>query len=53
MVFVLDPTKPEGQTDEYASMMIGGSLTSSQDTFSETGLYAFYPSRHVWNRDGN
>ncbi|MBP5359768.1 MAG: hypothetical protein J6Y69_11385 [Treponema sp.] len=53
MVFVLDPTQPEGQTDEYASMTIGGSLSSSQDTFTETGLYAYYPTRSVWNRDGN
>ena len=57
MVFVLDPTQPEGHTDEYASMTVGGSLSSSPDTFDETGLYAFYPSRGggvgVWNRDGD
>ncbi|MBO4321213.1 MAG: hypothetical protein J5857_12170 [Treponema sp.] len=52
MVFVLDPTKPEGQTDEYASMTVAGSLSSSADTFEENGLYAYYPSRGVWNRDG-
>ena len=53
MVFVLDPLQPEGQTDEYASMTVAGTLSSSPDTFDETGLYAFYPSRGVWNRDGN
>ena len=53
MVFVLDPSQPEGQTDEYASMTVAGTLSSSPDTFDETGLYAFYPSRGVWNRDGN
>ncbi|MBR4005426.1 MAG: hypothetical protein IKI90_06205 [Treponema sp.] len=53
MVFVLDPTKNEGQTDEYASMTVGGVLSSSPDTFDETGLYAYYPSRGVWNRDGD
>lgn len=52
MVFVLDPSKPEGQTDEYASMTVGGTLSSSPDTFDENGLYAYYPSRSVWNRDG-
>lgn len=52
MVFVLDPSKPEGQTDEYAAMEVAGSLSSSQDTFDENGLYAYYPSRGVWNRDG-
>lgn len=52
MVFVLDSSKPEGQTDEYASMTVGGTLSSSPDTFDENGLYAYYPSRSVWNRDG-
>ncbi len=53
MVFVLNSGAAEGQTDEYASMTVGGSLSSSPDTFDETGLYAFYPSRGVWNRDGD
>lgn len=53
MVFVLEPTENEGQTDEYASMTVGGVLSSSPDTFDETGLYAYYPSRGVWNRDGD
>ena len=53
MVFVLNSEFAEGQTDEYASMTVGGSLSSSPDTFDETGLYAFYPSRGVWNRDGD
>ena len=53
MVFVLNSGAAEGQTDEYASMTVGGSLSSSPDTCDETGLYAFYPSRGVWNRDGD
>lgn len=57
-VFVLDPSKQEDTasnengTDEYAASTIYGSIMGSSDTFSETGLYAYYPSRHKWNRDG-
>ena len=57
-VFVLDPSKQEDTasnengTDEYAASTIYGSIRGSSDTFSETGLYAYYPSRHKWNRDG-
>ncbi len=52
-VYVLDSSKDEGSTDEYASMVIYGYLTSSSDSFNETGLYAYYPGRGNWNRDGN
>lgn len=52
-VYVLDKTKNEGETDEYASMSIYGYLSSSPDSFDETGLYAFYPGRGNWNRDGD
>ncbi len=56
--FILDPERNEGDptaangTDEYACSTIYGSITSSSDSFSDTGLYAFYPSRGTWNRDG-
>jgi hypothetical protein len=52
-VFVLDSSKAEGQTDEYAVSTIYGSISSSSDAWSDTGLYAYYPSRDEWNRDGD
>lgn len=57
-VFVLDPTKQddtrsvENGTDEYCVSSIYGSISSSSDAFEETGLYAYYPGRGTWNRDG-
>lgn len=52
-IYALDSSASEGNTDEYASMMIQGYLSSSPDSFKETGLYAFYPGRGHWNRDGD
>lgn len=57
-VFVLDPTKQDDTkaaangTDEYCASSIYGSISSSSDAFDETGLYAYYPGRGTWNRDG-
>lgn len=59
MVFVLNPNKAEGSdsteegTDEYAASTIYGSIRSSSDSWDDTGLYAWYPSNDVWNRDGD
>lgn len=55
--FVLDPARNEGDntstgTDEYACSTIYGTISSSSDSFPETGLYSYYPSRGTWNRDG-
>ncbi|MBR6294921.1 MAG: hypothetical protein IKR40_00395 [Treponema sp.] len=52
-LYVLDSSRNEGDTDEYGSMIISGYLSSSSDTFGEIGLYAYYPGRGVWNRDGD
>lgn len=52
-VFVLDPSKNEGETDEYAASTIHGSIRSSSDAWEDTGLYAYYPTRNEWNRDGD
>ena len=52
-LYVLDASRSEGDTDEYGSMIISGYLSSSSDTFDEIGLYAYYPGRGVWNRDGD
>lgn len=52
-IYALDSSKNEGETDEYASLSIGGILSSSTDSFDETGLYAYYPERGNWNRDGD
>ena len=56
-VFILDPTKMDdvkntNGTDEYCCSTIYGSITGSADTFKESGLYAYYPERGTWNRDG-
>ncbi len=53
MVFALNPNKNEGETDEYAASTIYGSIRSSSDSWDDTGLYAWYPSRPEWNRDGD
>lgn len=59
MVFVLNPNKKEGSysieegTDEYASSTIYGSIRSSSDSWDDTGLYAWYPAKKEWNRDGD
>lgn len=59
MVFVLNPNKKEGSysteegTDEYAVSTIYGSIRSSSDSWDDTGLYAWYPAKDNWNRDGD
>ena len=50
--FVLDPSANEGDDDEYVCSRIYSTISSSSDTFSETGLYAYYKNRGSWNRDG-
>ncbi len=55
--FVLDYNKKEdgnstAGTDEYASSTIYGSIRSSSDSWDDVGLYAYYPSKQEWNRDG-
>lgn len=52
-VFVLNPSLDEGETDEYAASAIHGSIRSSSDAWEDTGLYAYYPTRREWNRDGD
>ena len=49
---MLDQSKPEASSDEYAWMTIHYSITSSSLSFDEIGLYSFYPERGTWNRDG-
>ena len=58
MVFVLNPNKCEGSndttgTDEYAASTIYGSIRSSSDSWDDAGLYAWYPAKDQWNRDGD
>ena len=58
MVFVLNPNKREGSndttgTDEYAASTIYGSIRSSSDSWDDAGLYAWYPAKNEWNRDGD
>lgn len=59
MVFVLNPNKKEGSysteegTDEYAASTIYGSIRSSSDSWDDAGLYAWYPAKNEWNRDGD
>lgn len=57
-VFTLNPsgyedsTDTEKGTDCYACSTILGSISNSSDTFNKTGLFAYYPGRGTWNRDG-
>lgn len=51
-VFVLNPDLNESEGDEYCTSTIYGSVSGSSDSWDETGLYAYYPGRGKWNRDG-
>lgn len=58
MVYVLNPNKKESGdissgTDEYCASTIYGSIGSSSDSWDDTGLYAYYPAKLIWNKDGN
>lgn len=53
-IFVRDPSMEEEKTDLYGTTTIHGSLssTSISGLFKECGLWAYYPSRGTWNKDG-
>ncbi len=52
-IFALDQTKNESSTDIYTGVNITGAFNSSSHaSFPNIGLYAYYPSRGTWNRDG-
>ena len=53
VLFVLDATLPEYKTDLYGTTEHSGSYSSSTSALSkEVGLWAFYPNRNTWNKDG-
>lgn len=52
-VFVLDPTATEYITDIYGTAEHYGSFSSSTSAlFDDIGLWAYYPGRGTWNKDG-
>jgi len=52
-LFVLDPTQNEYNTDLYATTEYEGTYTTSTTAlFDEIGLWAYYPGRGTWNKDG-
>lgn len=52
-IFVVDPSKNEENTDIYASNEYPGYYTTSTTAlFEDIGLWAYYPSRKNWNKDG-
>lgn len=59
MTYILNPNKKQDSvsvtegTDEYCSTTIYGSIGSSSDSWSDVGLYSFFPARKEWNRDGD
>lgn len=59
MTYILNPNKKQDSvsvtegTDEYCSTTIYGSIGSSSDSWSDMGLYSFFPARREWNRDGD
>ena len=51
-VFALNPSANEGEDDEYCNTTIHGSISGSQDSWDDAGLYAYYKNHGTWNRDG-
>lgn len=52
-IFALDPTLPEYSNDLYGTTEYEGSYSSSTSAlFNEIGLWAYYPNRGTWNKDG-
>lgn len=52
-IFVVDPSKNEDKTDIYAANEYEGYYsTSTTALFEDIGLWAYYPSRGNWNKDG-
>lgn len=51
-VFTRNPEAYEMDDDEYCSSTINGSVAASSDSWEDAGLYAYYPGRGTWNRDG-
>lgn len=53
LLFVLDSTKNETATDIYAANEYLGVFSSSTTAlFEDFGLWAYYPGRGNWNKDG-
>lgn len=52
-VLALDPTANEYETDLYGTTEHSGSFSSSTSALAEDlGLWAYYPGRGTWNKDG-
>ncbi len=46
-----DPTQTEADATIYAAVSYRGSSSSSSASFSNIGLWSYYPSRGNWNRE--
>ncbi len=46
-----DPSKTEEESSLYATITFRGTGTSSTASFSNIGLWSYYPSRGNWNRE--
>ena len=46
-----DPTKKEAEAILYATISYRGSSTSSSASFTDVGLWSYYPARGNWNRE--
>ncbi len=53
LLYIRNKEVAEEADDEYGAMVIYSYISSSNDTFSEVGLYAYYSGRGSWNRDGD
>lgn len=52
-LFALDPSLNEYDTDLYGAIdYSGGYSTSTNAIFKDLGLWAYYPDRGNWNKDG-
>ena len=53
LLYARNSSANEAEDDEYGCMNIYSYISSSNDTFKEIGLYAYYNGRGNWNRDGD
>lgn len=51
-ILVCDSTKTENNTIIFAGLNYKGEPGSGKGIYNNTGLYAYYPERGTWNKDG-
>ena len=50
-VFAVDPSKPDGTGDLYATLTVKGNPSNSNASTKNEGLWAFYKFREHWNKE--